>query len=153
MRITNKRDFNAGLFFLVVAGIFGFLSQEYSMGTANRMGPGYFPTLLSAIMFLLGAITLVMSLLPADAQDPPGKTDWRGLGLVLISVAFFALLLPLLGYVLATFSLIMIAASASREFSWKTAIPLAIGLIVFGIAVFGYGLELQFQVFPPFLTK
>lgn len=139
--------------FIGISGVFGYVAQDYALGTTNRMGPGYFPTMLAALMGLIGLITLAMALIPKQAQEPPEKTDWRGLSLVLISVASFALLLPVLGYILATLALTLIAASASREFSWKTALPLAAGLAVFGIAVFGYGLELQFAFLPPFLTE
>lgn len=153
MRITNKRDFNAGLMFIIISGIFGFIAQSYSMGTATRMGPGYFPTLLAAIMFVLGSITLIMSLLPADAQDPPGKTDWRGMGLTIASVASFAILLDNLGFLIATASLVFISSLASPEFRVKATVILAAGLITMGIVVFGYGLELQFNILPPIFFK
>lgn len=153
MRITNKRDFNAGLMFIVIAAIFGLIARDYSMGSATRMGPGYFPTLLSAIMLFLGVVTLVMSVLPADAQEPPGPTDWRGMGLTIASVASFAILLPYLGFLVATASLVFISSVASPEFRIKPTLFLAVGLIAMGIIVFGYGLELQFDVLPPFLSR
>lgn len=153
MLIKNRKDFYAGVMFVGISSGFGYLAQDYAMGTTDRMGPGYFPTMLAALLGVLGLITLVMSFIPKHSKEPPEKTDWRGLGLVLISVASFALLLPVLGYVVATVALTLIAALASREFSWKTAIVLAAALAVFGITVFGYGLQLQFAILPPFLTN
>lgn len=80
MRIHNRCDFNAGVLFLLIAAFFAVYSTDYSLGTATRMGPGYFPTMLAAIMAILGAITLGMAFSPLDAEDPPGRTDWRGWG-------------------------------------------------------------------------
>lgn len=152
MRIHNRRDFNAGLMFLAIGGGFAVLAQDYSMGTPTRMGPGYFPFLLAAIMLFLGAIVLVMSFVPADAEEPPGATDWRGIGLVLASVLLFALLLPVAGFLLAVLALVFVSALASHEFRWKETLGLAIALIALGVGVFGYGLELQFSVLPPALV-
>lgn len=152
MRIHNRRDFNAGLMFLAIGGGFAVLAQDYSMGTPTRMGPGYFPFLLAAIMLFLGAVVLVMSFVPADAEEPPGATDWRGIGLVLASVLLFALLLPIAGFLLAVLALVFVSALASHEFRWKETLGLAIALIALGVGVFGYGLELQFSVLPPALV-
>ena len=58
MKIKNGKDLWAGLMF-VGFGI-GFLvaSRQYPMGTAVRMGPSYFPSVLGALLAVLGAIVL-----------------------------------------------------------------------------------------------
>jgi hypothetical protein len=109
--------------------------------------------MLAAIMAMLGAITLGMSFSPLDAEDPPGRTDWRGMGLVLSSVLVFAVLLPIAGFLIAVMSLIILSSTASPEFRWKIVLPLATALCTLGYAVFGWGLELQFAIIPPILTR
>ncbi len=153
MKIYNRRDFNAGLMFLAIGLGFGMYSLEYSLGTATRMGPGYFPLMLSIIVGALGLIVLVMSFIPADAQEPPGPTDWRGIGLILASVALFALLLPYTGFIIAVLALVFLAATGSEESKTKETALLAIGLLALGVGVFGYGLELQFPILPPIFTR
>jgi hypothetical protein len=153
MRIHNRCDFNAGILFLLIAAFFAVYATDYSLGTATRMGPGYFPTMLAAIMAILGAITLGMAFSPLDAEDPPGRTDWRGMGLVLSSVLVFAVLLPIAGFLIAVMSLIILSSTASPEFRWKIVLPLATALCTLGYAVFGWGLELQFAIIPPILTR
>lgn len=151
MKIYNKRDFNAGLMFIVIGVFFMIYAQDYSMGTANRMGPAYFPTMLSGIMLLLGVTILIMAFLPVEQQEPPPPTDWRGFGLVLGAVMSFAVLLPFAGFLLSVLALVGISASASPESKRRETVILAIGLMLLGIAVFGYGLELQFPILPPAL--
>lgn len=153
MKIYNKRDFNAGLLFLAVALFFGVYSQDYSMGTATRMGPGYFPTLLAIILGLLGLIVLVMAFLKAETQEPPESTDWRGMGLVLASVLLFGLILPYGGFLIAVTVLVFLSATASQESKKVETVILATALAVLGVVVFGYGLELQFPVLPPIFTQ
>jgi hypothetical protein len=153
MRIHNRADFNAGVLFLAIAAFFAIYNLEYPIGTATRMGPGYFPLLLCGIMTLLGVITLAMSLSPKDAEDPPGPTDWRGMGLVLASVFLFAMLLPVAGFLISVMTLVILASTASREFNLKTSLILGVVLVLLGYGVFGYGLELRFSILPPALTQ
>jgi nitric oxide reductase large subunit len=153
MRIYNRRDFYSGILFVFIGAFFGIYAQDYSMGSASRMGPGYLPTLLAGIMLFLGLVVLIMAFLPKEAQDPPEPTDWRGIGLVLASVAGFALLLPIAGFLIALACLVFLSAAASHESNRKETVLLAIVLAAVGVGVFGYGIELQFPILPPFLTR
>ena len=153
MRIYNRRDFNAGLLFIAIGAYFAIYAQEYSIGTANRMGPGYFPTLLAVIMLALGLIVCVMTFLKVEEQEPPEATDWRGVLLVLGAVLAFALLLPVAGFLISVLVLVGLAGAASKESKPKETAILAVALVFFAIAVFGYGLELQFPIIPPMLVN
>lgn len=153
MKIYNRRDFNAGLMFIVVGLFFAIYARDYSMGSANRMGPGYFPMLLSAICAVLGLAVLIMAFLPKEAQEPPEPTDWRGMGLVLSSVLLFGVLLPYAGFLIAVLSMVFLSSTASHESKKLETLLLAIALVTLGVTVFGYGLELQFSVLPPALSR
>ena len=37
------------------------IGRDYGMGTALRMGPAYFPSLLGALLLLVGAISVIRS--------------------------------------------------------------------------------------------
>lgn len=137
---------------MAIGAYFAIYAQDYSLGTANRMGPGYFPTLLAVIMLALGLIVFVMAFLKVEEQEPPEATDWRGVLLVLGAVLSFALLLPVAGFLIALLALVSLAAAASSESKPKETAVLVVALVVFAIAVFGYGLELQFPIIPPFLA-
>ena len=153
MRIYNRRDFNAGLLFIAIGVYFAIYAQEYSVGTANHMGPGYFPTLLTVIMLALGLVVFVMAFLKVEEQESPEATDWRGLLLVLGAVFAFALLLPVAGLLISVPVLVGLAGAASKESKPKETAILAVALVFFTIAVFGYGLELQFPIIPPMLVN
>lgn len=60
MKIKNQKDFWAGLMFMAFglsAVIIAVL--DYQMGSAVRMGPAYFPTVLGGILALLGLVIFV----------------------------------------------------------------------------------------------
>ena len=50
MKIRNQRDFWSGVLFVITGVLFMILSRQYQFGTAAKMGPGYFPTVLGGIM-------------------------------------------------------------------------------------------------------
>ncbi len=56
MQIKNGKDLWAGLMFMGIGLGFMIVSSNYPMGTAVRMGPSYFPTVLGGIQVALGAI-------------------------------------------------------------------------------------------------
>jgi hypothetical protein len=56
MQIKNGKDFWAGLMFMGFGLWFALVSQNYPMGSAVRMGPAYFPTVLGGMLVVLGAM-------------------------------------------------------------------------------------------------
>ena len=67
-RVKSPQDFGAAILFLAI-GIAGiYFGRDLAFGTASRMGPGYFPTMLSGIIVLIGAIVGLQSLV---VEGPP----------------------------------------------------------------------------------
>lgn len=55
MQVKNGKDFWAGLMFIAFGlGFMLVAMNNYNMGTAVRMGPAYFPTLLGGLQAILG---------------------------------------------------------------------------------------------------
>ena len=53
--IRHPKDFFAGLIFIGFGLVAVIIGSNYSLGTAARMGPGYFPRILGILLILLGA--------------------------------------------------------------------------------------------------
>lgn len=153
MHIRNHRDLWAGVMFFAFGVLFVVLSRQYQLGTAAKMGPGYFPTVLGGILALLGLIIFGKAFEKHNAELKVDKVGWRELLLILGSVALFGLLLPSMGMVVSIFLLIAVAALASHEFSIRDTILTSIVLIAMSYLVFVKGLELQFPVWPKFLMS
>jgi hypothetical protein len=139
LKIRSERDFGSGLLYLLLGGAGFFFARDYGFGTAGRMGPGYFPTVISSLLFLLGIATLVRSLLVSGLAI--GVVNWKGLVLVSLSVCLFGAMLMGAGLPVALAVLIMISAMASEKFMFGTrAIVAMAGLIIFCSLVFSKGL-------------
>jgi hypothetical protein len=148
MLIRNQRAFAAGALFLIVAIFYFVMSFNYVTGTPARMGPGFFPRMVSILFALVGAGILLGSLAPKAKQEKLEKWDFKGLLWIAGSVALFGLLLPTFGLVIALAVLIIVASLASQEFTWFGALVNTVVLVVFCLAVFVYGISLQFPVWP-----
>ncbi len=94
MRIKSPKDFWAGLMFIGIGGFFMIWAlAHYQMGTAVRMGPAYFPTLLGGLLAVLGAIVLLEAfVLKAEGPGAQLKLPFNIVDLVLALVIFGAVL-------------------------------------------------------------
>lgn len=152
MRIKNQKDFWAGVMFIGFGAFFAGFGTQYTFGTAARMGPAYFPTVLGIILMLLGLIVAIEGMSPKAEEDKVKRFDWQTLLLVLGPIVLFGLLLRPLGLVLCLFMLIVVSSYASHEFNWKEALINSVVLITLSLVVFVWALKLQFQLWPYFIA-
>ncbi|MFC3629750.1 tripartite tricarboxylate transporter TctB family protein [Paracoccus angustae] len=143
-------DIAAGLLFMAIAAFFGWQSLGLEMGTSIRMGPGYFPMVLSGLLFLLGAVILWKAYGRPD-DEPFGRIAWRGIAFILPAPIFFGLTVRGLGFVPALFVTTLIASQASVRMRPLSALILAVAVTILATLVFSYGLGLPFRRFGPWL--
>ena len=153
MKIRNQRDFGAGIMYMVIGLFFTIVATQYQMGTAAKMGPGYFPFYLGLLMTLLGLLVLLKSFGAKAAIESIPKFNWRIIIQITGSVVLYGLLLPRLGFLVAVVVLVLVSASASKEFTWKGSLINAGFLVAFTYSVFVLGLKLQFPLLPLFLQQ
>src|ERR1700730_4508834 len=97
-----RKNVLAGLLFCAVALIGLFLSRDYPIGTAVRMGTGYVPRLLCWILLGLGILVLAQGLREVDAERSrlsPSASAWRPVIFVTASLVIFGLSIERLGLV------------------------------------------------------
>lgn len=146
VRIRRRQDLWAGVFFVAVGVLAVLLARAHPIGTAMRMGPGYFPTVLGALVALLGiAIAIRGACQAGDELEPWGL---QPLVLVLGGVLLFAALVRPLGLVVATLALVVTGSLGNREARLAEVAGLALFLAALAVGVFVYGLGLPFGVWP-----
>lgn len=151
MQLRNKQDFWSGVMFIILGSGFALQATQYSMGTAARMGPGYFPFWLGIVLALIGAFVLIGSIAPKAIETTIDKFDFRIVALVVGSVILYGLILRPLGIYISVFILVVVSSLASHEFSWKVAVANGIFLVIFSYLAFVRGLGLIFPLWPAFL--
>ncbi|PYE89509.1 tripartite tricarboxylate transporter TctB family protein [Phyllobacterium leguminum] len=146
----NARDGLCAAIFIAIGAFFAMQSLGMELGTAFRMGPGYFPLVLSSVLVLLGLIILVQA--AQYKAEPIGPIAWRGMLFILPAPIIFGLTVRGLGFVPAVFLTAMIAAFASSRMKPGIALLLAAGLAIFAVIVFSYALGLPFRRFGPWIS-
>lgn len=113
----------------VVAGLLGgvgltafIIGLGYDFGSARRMGPGYFPVVLSGLLTVLALSEMISALLGPKKIE----VDWRPLGAILAAVAGFAMTMYLFGMIPALFVVIGLTTLSEPKFGWKPALILAV---------------------------
>ncbi len=93
MKIRSQKDFWSGLMFIGSGLFFALWAMEfYQMGTAVRMGPAYFPTVLGFLLVALGAIVLLQSVTAEPEGDQAVHTPFNIIDL-LIAFGIYAVLI------------------------------------------------------------
>ena len=136
-----------GLTFIALGSFFIYQCLNLELGTAFRMGPGYFPLILAVILTLLGVVVLVQATRVKGEQM--GPLALRGMLFILPAPVFFGLTVRGLGFVPSLFFTALIAAFASSRMKPGMALALAAAITVFSAAVFSYALGLPFERFGP----
>ena len=150
MRIFHPKDFLTGLMFLFFGAAAMALSRGLTIGSAAKMGPGYFPFALGLLLGVLGAVLLSRSLLRTEAPQPWPSLHLGPLAIVLLSVFLFSQVLKPFGLLLSTVLLVVIVSKASHEFRWRETLVNAAALVVIVLVVFVYFLKFQIPVWPAF---
>ena len=140
----NNRDFFAGLVYIATGASGWYMALDYPFGSALRMGPGYFPIVLSWIMMGFGVIIMMMGV----KNNIKFKGNWsiRALIVLPIATAVFGWMMEEAGFIPALMVLIPLSAASGNEFKWKEIAPLTIGLTVLCTGMFIYGLGLPYPL-------
>jgi hypothetical protein len=139
LRVRSPQDLGAGIVFLVIglAGIY--FGRNLAMGTAARMGPGYFPVMLSYLIVLIGLIVGARGL---TLDGPPiERIQLRPIFFVAASLLLFGAIIDQVGLAITTVALTIVAAYARRDVNVLEALVLGVGLALFTIGVFVYALS------------
>jgi hypothetical protein len=148
MRVRSQQDFLAGLFFILVAVSALGIGSDYPAGTAIRMGAGYFPRLVSSLLAGLGTI-LVSRSLHRDGK-PLEPLVMRPLVVIPAVVVGFGVGIDYVGFVAATFLMVLVASGVQLGTRWGEALLTAALLAGAASVIFIWGVGLPIPLWPEF---
>ena len=144
-KMSDNADFWAGVMFVAFGAAAIYISRDYPMGSATRMGPGYFPHYLGILMMIVGAIVGIKGLFkPGERIGPWGFRAIVALGL---GIVLFGLTIEIIGFVPSLAILIVFSTLAGRDFRLLEVIALLVVLIAGAVGVFIYGIGLPYSLF------
>jgi hypothetical protein len=136
---TSLRDLIAGLIFVAFGLGFAGIALTYDLGSALRMGPGYFPLVLGGLLVLLG-LAITAEGIVRGGETPIGPIPWRGLIFLTAAVLVFGFFVRRLGLAPALFFSVLLAAFSSERTSVLAALAMAAGLTIVCVLIFVEGL-------------
>ena len=148
-RLVRKRDFYAGGLMILFGLVMVLKGPAYRVGTLMHMGPGFLPTVLGVILLLLGIAIAVAALAESDTEDQrilPEHPQWLGWLCILGGPFCFILFGSYFGLAPATFACVFVSALGDRSATWKSAVVLALAVMVFGVGLFSYVLGVPMPV-------
>ena len=131
--------------FIVVGGGGMWMARDYPFGSALRMGPGYFPSVLGGILVVVGIYCLGRGLKRQDKC----KRGWSIRALIVLPIAawVFGVMMEYAGFVPAIAVLSVMSAAASPQFKFLEQLLLAAGLLLLCVSLFIWGLGLPYPLF------
>src|ERR1041385_6020685 len=122
-------------------------ARNYQLGTLQKMGPGYFPIALGALLILLGILIAgTASTGGHEEQEAMPHAEWRGWTCIIAGPVLFVLFGRYLGLAPATFACVFVAALGDRETTLRGALILSACVTAFGILLFSYLLKISMPI-------
>jgi hypothetical protein len=143
-------DVLAGGIFVLIGGAFVVGSLGYELGSPLRMGPGYFPLMVGAILAGLGLAIVLKGLIAGEVLSF-GVVPWRAVALISLALVFFGLTVRRLGFVPTSAVTALLTTLASPRVRLLTAVAVAAGLTVASTLIFVVGLQLRLPLLGPWL--
>lgn len=132
--IRSPKDFCAALIYLGIGLGTILIGRDYQMGTAFKMGPAYFPTVLAVLLSFIGVISLIRSFIRKG--EPIPAFAWKQLLIIVASTVVFGLLVKGAGLAIALPLFVMMASYASVKFRWVPSLVLAASTTIVCVLVF-----------------
>jgi hypothetical protein len=116
------------------------------MGTAFRMGPAYFPVMLSGILIFLGTAIALRGVF--RVREPfTGTVSWRALAFIALAPVLFGITIRTFGLAPAMFLTVSVCSFASRKMTPMLATALGLALTLFCGLLFKFGLGMPLKMF------
>ncbi len=127
MTFQFDRNLARGIFLVAIALLFGVTAAvNYPIGDFARAGPGLFPVLISALLFLVGAATIVRS---RFTDKVPLTFSIRNIGLILGSLCAFAIVSEFVNMTAGIIVMVFLATLAGSNYSVVRNIKIAAALV------------------------
>jgi hypothetical protein len=148
MELRSNKDFWAGMMLIAIGAAGMFISRDYRFGSALRMGPGFFPIILSGTLIAFGICIVAVGL--KSGEKIRESLSLRALIVLPLSLVLFGVLMDKAGFIPALVALVFVSAASGREFKLVEVSLLTVLLTVASAALFIWGLGLPYPLIKGF---
>lgn len=143
-----NKDYYGGALMVIIGLAAVYASVQYKLGTLQRMGPGFFPCAVGALLAVTGLLIALSARGARPAAEtgghhPSGLPDLRGSLCIIAGTIAFLVLGNYCGLLPATFAIVFISAMGDRSNTVLQAFVLSLAMMVIATVVFWWALQLQ----------
>jgi len=146
-RVRDQRDFWSGILFIAFGCAGLWFGRGFAIGSLSRMGPGFFPLLMSIALIGTGAFLVTRSLI-VPGEPVERIALWPQL-LILAAIVAFGLLIERVGLAGAVIAVAVVAGIAARGLRWYELAALALAMSALSVVLFVYLLGQPIPVWIP----
>lgn len=146
----SRKDLLAGGTFVFFGLAFAITSTTYEIGSALRMGPGYFPLVLGGMLTVLGILIAIKGFVAGEGDDL-GPIPWKAAALLVAALLFFGFTVRGLGLVPSLLVTVFMTAMAGRGARVIPAAVISASLTALSVLIFVVVLQLRLPYFGPWL--
>jgi Tripartite tricarboxylate transporter TctB family len=148
LRTRLKRDYYAGGLMVLLGVGAAVTGTGYEFGSLGRMGPGFMPVVLGAVLAFLGILIAGTALGSSEDGEKflPDQPQWFGWLCIIGGPILFIILGQYGGMIPAVFACVFVCALGDNTTTYKSAALLAAGTTAFGVILFHYLLGIPFPL-------
>ncbi|MDB5569381.1 MAG: Tripartite tricarboxylate transporter TctB family [Hyphomicrobiales bacterium] len=148
LRVRSPQDIGAAAVLMLIGLAGVYFGRDLNFGSSARMGPGFFPTILSWLILAIGALIGVKAFM---FDGPPIRsTRLRPIFFVCAAILLFGAAIEYIGLALTAILVTFVAAAGNERTRWGETAILSVILAVFSVSIFIYGLG---QPMPAFWAR
>lgn len=138
-------DWFGGVIVVAIGTLAVAVASTYTLGTAENMGPGYFPVMLGVLTICFGVGILVVD--TRKRSEGVARPALRPLLVITSAILIFAAVVDTLGLAPACFLAALISTFADKNNQPRRALVLAAVLATLAVLTFKYALGVPAEVF------
>jgi hypothetical protein len=133
-RVKDQKNFWSGILFIAFGCAGLWFGRNYAVGTLSRMGPGFFPMMMSVALVAIGTFLLARSLIVVG--EPVERIAFWPQFLVLAGIVGFGLLIERVGLAVSVIAVAVISGIAAQGLRWFELAALALAMGALSVALF-----------------
>ncbi|MCY1223482.1 hypothetical protein AVE30378_00333 [Achromobacter veterisilvae] len=122
----SNQNFVRGVFIMAFALLFGIASLRYPIGSFSRGGPGLFPLMASAALFVIGAIATAYSFF---VEPEPMSHSVKNIAIIMLSLVGCAAISGIVNMIAGIVFLVFCSSLAATSYSTLRNVKISAGLI------------------------
>lgn len=144
--VEKKFDIVSGVVFLITGAVIFIRSKNLLYFSEFGPGPGFLPTWLGVFICLLSLNLIISSTIRKNNNDKRSEKSTAFLGKnkvakVILALSAYLLILTSLGFIFATYGLIIYLLKYVEDYSWKFSVIVSGLISIFFYTVFNLGLK------------